>query len=64
MIANVIVSSSPTSGIFFECQKFWKNLVNIVYVPVPLLKVKVILKKKQTMRKYNHSENIRLYSNI
>lgn len=62
MIVNVIVSLLLIFGIFFLVLKIWKNLVNIVYVFFS--KVKVILKKKKIMRKYNYSENIRLYSNI
>lgn len=62
MIANVIVSSSPTSGIFFSVknlEKFSKysTCTSSESESDPE-------KKKQTMRKYNHSENIRLYSNI
>lgn len=61
MIANVIVSSSPTSGIFFSV----KNLEKFSkYSTCTSFESEGDPEKKQTMRKYNHSENIRLYSNI
>lgn len=62
MIANVIVSSSPTSGIFFSVknlEKFSKYSTCTSFESESDPE-----KKNQTMRKYNHSENIRLYSNI
>lgn len=62
MIANVIVSSSPTSGIFFSVknlEKFSKYSTCTSFESESDPE-----KKHQTMRKYNHSENIRLYSNI
>lgn len=61
MIANVIVSSSPTSGIFFSV----KNLEKFSkYSTCTSFESESDPEKKKTMRKYNHSENIRLYSNI
>lgn len=54
MIANVIVSSSPTSGIFFSV----KNLEKFSkYSTCTSFESECDPEKKQTMRKYNHSEN-------